>query len=323
MGICYPLSFLLGVCGAWVINRFGGVLRLMDHPEDRSSHSSPIPKGAGIGILATWVLTGLALSLPLSYWGPPVMVALGGLYGDRVNLSPAIRLGIQFCAALILMTGGGEAWSFWWIPVWVFFLVGSANFYNFMDGIDGLAGMTGVLAFGLLALWAASIGTASLVPALAICLSLSCLGFLPFNFPRAKVFLGDVGSLLLGFVFATLVFSLSENWGDLLCLASFLFPFYADELTTMAIRLRNGEDLTQPHRRHLYQILANEKGIPHWRVSLYYGSFQLLVGGSALWARAFGDWVLLSVLALYFAGFALVSHQIRSRGLYTVHVQNI
>jgi Fuc2NAc and GlcNAc transferase len=61
-------------------------------------------------------------------------------------------------------------------------------------------------------------------------------------------------------------------------MASFLFPFYVDELTTMIVRLRAGENLTQPHRRHIYQLLANERQIPHWRVSAGYGFFKLLVG---------------------------------------------
>ena len=90
--------------------------------------------------------------------------------------------------------------------------------------------------------------------------------------------MGDVGSILLGFVFAGMVVFLSGNLLDFICMAGFLFPFYADELNTMIVRLRDGENLTKPHRRHLYQLLANEYGIAHWKVSLGYGLFQLIVG---------------------------------------------
>jgi Fuc2NAc and GlcNAc transferase len=90
--------------------------------------------------------------------------------------------------------------------------------------------------------------------------------------------MGDVGSILLGAVFAGLVYLASRTLLDFLCMASFLFPFYVDELTKMIVRLRVGENLTQPHRRHIYQLLANERQIPHWRVSAGYGFFQLLVG---------------------------------------------
>jgi Fuc2NAc and GlcNAc transferase len=97
--------------------------------------------------------------------------------------------------------------------------------------------------------------------------------------------MGDVGSVLLGGAFGCLVYLASDSFLDFACLAAFLLPFYVDELTTMTVRLRDGERLTQPHRRHLYQLLANEKGWPHWQVSLGFGVLQLLVGLSTLWAR--------------------------------------
>jgi Fuc2NAc and GlcNAc transferase len=84
-------------------------------------------------------------------------------------------------------------------------------------------------------------------------MSLSCIGFLPFNVPKAKVFMGDVGSILLGFIFSGMAVYLFNDVLDFICLSSFLFPFYADELTTMIVRLKDGENLTNAHRRHLYQ----------------------------------------------------------------------
>jgi Fuc2NAc and GlcNAc transferase len=142
-------------------------------------------------------------------------------------------------------------------------------------------------------------------------MALACLGFLPFNLPRARVFMGDVGSILLGAVFAGLVFLASHTLLDFLCMASFLFPFYVDELTTMIFRLRAGENLTQPHRRHIYQLLANERQIPHWRISAGYGFFQLLVGVSVLFAKTFGVAVVLAVLASWFVLFVLGGYFVR------------
>ena len=75
--------------------------------------------------------------------------------------------------------------------------------------------------------------------------------------------MGDVGSILLGFVFAAMVVVLSKSFLDFVCLWSFIFPFYADELSTMAVRIKDGENLLRPHRRHLNQLLANEKGIAY------------------------------------------------------------
>ena len=142
-------------------------------------------------------------------------------------------------------------------------------------------------------------------------MALSCLGFLPFNLPRARVFIGDVGSIVLGGVFAGLVYLSSHTLLDFLCMTSFLFPFYVDELTTMFVRLRDGENLTQPHRRHIYQLLANERQIPHWRISVGYGFFQLLVGVSVLISKTFGIAVVLAVLASWFVLFVLGGYYVR------------
>jgi len=144
-----------------------------------------------------------------------------------------------------------------------------------------------------------------------MCICLCCLGFLPFNITKAKVFIGDVGSILLGFVFAGMVVLLSKSFLDFVCLAAFLFPFYSDELTTMAVRIRDGENLLRPHRRHFYQVLANEKGISHWKISVGYGLLQLIVGVSILLVKNYGNIIVLSLLAAYFVAFTVVSSAIR------------
>ena len=123
--------------------------------------------------------------------------------------------------------------------------------------------------------------------------------------------MGDVGSILLGFSFAAIVVILSKSILDFVCLASFLFPFYADELTTMAARIKNGENLFKPHRRHLYQLLANENGIAHWKISIGYGLAQLIVGITVLLLRLFGTAVILILLAVYFLAFLLLSRSVR------------
>jgi UDP-N-acetylmuramyl pentapeptide phosphotransferase/UDP-N-acetylglucosamine-1-phosphate transferase len=141
--------------------------------------------------------------------------------------------------------------------------------------------------------------------------SLACLGFLPFNVPKARVFMGDVGSILLGGAFGSLVYLASDNFLDFACLAAFLFPFYVDELTTMIVRLRDGERLTQAHRRHLYQLLANEKGWPHWQVSLGFGALQLLVGLTSLPAALYYPGAALVMLGCYAMGSAAATYYVR------------
>ena len=156
--------------------------------------------------------------------------------------------------------------------------VGTANYYNFMDGINGIAGITGLLGFALMAAYVNLIEGSVAVTGVAVCLSIACLGFLPLNMPKARVFMGDIGSILLGSAFAGLIWLAAKSVLDFVCMASFLFPFYVDELTTVIIRLKDGENLKKPHRRHYYQLLANEKGIAHWKVSVGYGVFQVAVG---------------------------------------------
>ncbi|MBW2330085.1 MAG: glycosyltransferase family 4 protein [Deltaproteobacteria bacterium] len=327
--VLYPVCMILGGAGAWIMGTSALKLGLVDRPNDRSSHAAPTPKGGGVGILTAFVVSSLALKIPASFLLSGTILALASLYGDRFAISPKFRLPVQFIAALVLLSPVLFSDSFAsydlpttdhfplttafsLLPLSVF-VMGTANFYNFMDGINGIAGITGIVAFGLLALSASLSGTDSSFVTLAICISLSCLGFLPFNMPKAKVFMGDVSSILLGFVFAGMVVWLAKSLLDFICLSAFLFPFYADELTTMYVRLRDGENLTRPHRRHLYQLLANEKGISHWKISVGYGLLQLVVGLSILLLRHFGSVMILFLLATYFGGFVGVSYCFRRR----------
>ena len=123
--------------------------------------------------------------------------------------------------------------------------------------------------------------------------------------------MGDVGSILIGYVFAWAVVRLSHSPADFMCLCAFLCTFYADELSTMSVRLREGENLLRPHRRHLYQLLANEKGIAHWRVSSGYALAQLVVGLCAWRAGRQGAGLVLGMLFLAGAAFCAYDFSLR------------
>ena len=306
----------LGGAGAWFVARWGKRLSLIDKANDRSSHDGVVPKGGGIGILAAFLLASWVLGLPALSWVCVGLISLLSLYGDRKEITPKVRLLIQFLAGIGLLVGlfywEGRGWPVYLlIPFFAVFVVGTANYYNFMDGIDGIAGITGGVAFGLIALFGVLSGANDSLIILAGCMGFACLGFLPFNMPNAKVFMGDVGSILLGFVFAAMVVWLSRDVLDFMVLSAFLFPFYADELTTLVVRVKDGDRLTRPHRKHLYQLLANEKGMAHWKVSVGYGLLQLVVGVSVLLLRQFGSVVIFTLLAVYFGAFIVVSAAIR------------
>ena len=316
----YISCIILGGAGAWIIGHYAGSAGLMAHPNSRSSHDEPVANGGGIGILAAFVTSSIILKIPITFWIPAALLSLLSFIGDRIEVSFKIRLLAQFAAALILLLpllssvpslSACPLSTVICLLALAVFTAGTTNFYNFMDGIDGIAGITGIVGFGLVALHTHLSGNIGFFTILCVCMSLACFGFLPLNLSKIRVFMGDVGAILLGFVFAGMVVLLSKDLLDFICLAAFLFPFYADELTTMVIRIKDHDKLTEAHRKHFYQLLANEKGVPHWKISIGYGLAQLIIGITALVARPLGLSAVIVVLALFFLAFVLGSFYLR------------
>jgi len=310
-------SFALGSLGAWIVARSAGKFFSIDRPSERSSHSLPTPRGGGVGLLVAFFVVAVVSDLSPWFWGPLTSLSLMAAYGDIVELPARPRLCAQLGLVGIFILGTWQPTSNIYlssllVPFWVILIVGTANFYNFMDGINGIAGITGAVGFSLLAFYMYNQGGQTTLVSLSLCMAFSCLGFLPFNMPKAKVFMGDIGSILLGAVFAGLVYLASHTVLDFVCMASFLFTFYADELCTMAVRLKGGEDLTRPHRRHVYQLLANERRVAHWRISIGYGTMQVLVGACVLLAKPFGIEAVLAVLLGWFGLFLVGAYYVRA-----------
>lgn len=300
--------------------KFGDAIGAMDTPNKRSSHQKSIMKGAGFGILSVFLLFSLILEIQVFIWLPGLVMSLASFWGgDKHLLSVRQRLIIHFSCSLfflvflLIFKQVHIGLYILCLPVSIF-IVGTANIFNFMDGIDGIAGITGLFAFLLLAAYSKMSGMIN--PAygsLCLALAFSCLGFLCFNIPRAKVFLGDVGSILLGFVFSCMVMAISENEMDFFVMAGFLLPFFLDEVFTMLVRIRKKESLIEPHRKHIYQILANEAGISHWKISLAYGMVQLIIGLSAILIRQKGLPHLFGAYLFYGLIFFIFSIVIRRR----------
>lgn len=232
-----------------------------------------------------------------------------GLIDDRFTISSKLRLVIQIILsilAIVFISDSPPAVStMLFFLFWIVFITGTTNSYNFMDGINGIAGLTGLIGFGLVAYFAFFIANNKDVAFMSIVLSTGCLGFLPFNFPKAKVFMGDVGSMFLGFAFAVFVVKLSTSLNVFLCLIMFLYLFYADAIVTIYCRWRNGENLMQSHRSHLYQYMCNELAIPHWKVSSLYALVQLILGVLSLFAYSKGlilQFTMLGILIISFIG---------------------
>ena len=240
-------------------------------------------------------------------------VGLAGFLEDLFALSSKLRLFIQFVlSTLIVWLFSPFSLSISAVALslfWVIFIAGTANFYNFMDGINGIAGLTGVAGFGLMAYFSYFILNDYNLFLMSIVLAAGCIGFLPFNFPRARVFMGDVGSIFLGFVFASFVVRLSVTISIFLCLIMFLCTFYADAIVTIYYRWKRGENLMQAHRSHLYQYMSNELKLPHWKVTLLYAVVQLCFGAIAVAAYQKGL-VIQLILLLSFSMVFLVSYNL-------------
>ena len=277
------LAFFVGMLGAGAIVKWGKKLLLVDIPVKRSSHKKTTAKGGGIGIVL--VALGYAVYNPLFSWiFPLVALALFSFYGDSREISFKWRLFFQFACvffSLVLACFFAELSSFSKISfLWFFFVLfisGTSNFFNFMDGIDGIASITAIVAFAALGFFAFSKSANQDWQFFCFLIIFTIGGFLPWNFFLPKVFMGDVGSIFLGTTIACSIVFLSQNWFDFFKLCTILFPFYADCLLTLIAKKVRKIPLNQPHRIHLYQILANEAKLGHVKVTLFYAIFQIIL----------------------------------------------
>lgn len=258
----------------------------LDVPNARSSHTVPTPRGGGVGLLAAFAIGGvLMLGVPRATEVARItgavpaavavlLVALVGWWDDHGGIPVRLRLAAHIVAGGLvvpLATVGGPAWGLAaWILMawWALWVVSSINVVNFIDGIDGLIGLQAVV-FGLHLLSAGHpSGAASVFGAL---LAGASAGFLLWNWSPARIFLGDVGSGALG-VLAVVGGALLVREGRYGFVTAFLplAPIFLDASVTLVARARRGERLSEAHRAHLYQRLANG-GMGHPLVSLLYG----------------------------------------------------
>jgi Fuc2NAc and GlcNAc transferase len=279
---------LTSALGAALIAGIGRSIGLVDVPNERSSHSALTPRGGGIGFWIAFMSAGTLFMREYAFVALSCILGLFVLLSDAREFSarPRLLIHLVFAAASVAVLRGvpESALSIAHLVFWMVFIAGTANFFNFMDGIDGIAGLTGLVGFGLLAFFSRYLVGDEQVAMMSLVLAVGCAGFLPFNFPRARVFMGDVGSIFLGFVFASFVMRISTDLRIFLCASAFLSTFYADTLLTIYCRWKKGEDLMKAHRSHLYQFMSNELSMAHWKVSLIYAGIQLLIGALAITA---------------------------------------
>ncbi|MGO9443697.1 MAG: MraY family glycosyltransferase [Thiobacillaceae bacterium] len=259
----------------------------LDHPNERSLHVMPTPRIGGLGIMAGWLVaagwlaTNHSLQSALSVVLTAFVLSALSMLDDVRGLPVTLRLLAHFCASLVCLLALGLA--DWTAVLGALALTWMTNLYNFMDGTDGLAGGMALFGFGAYGI-AAWDGGAINLALINWSISASALGFLLFNFPPARVFMGDAGSIPLGFLAGALgVLGWQEKvwaaWFPVLVFS----PFIVDATITLIRRSVGGEKIWQAHKSHYYQRVVR-LGLSHRQLALTEYGLMVAVAGSAVWA---------------------------------------
>jgi UDP-N-acetylmuramyl pentapeptide phosphotransferase/UDP-N-acetylglucosamine-1-phosphate transferase len=275
----FALFAAIAAAGTWVARLYALRRRLLDEPGERRSHATATPRGGGIAIVIAMLVAIVAMAvrqpseivlLGCAAFGLLLVAGIGWL-DDHRPLSPWSRLVVHVVASGWLMAGFYLSGRSPEVSIAVFLLsLALVNIWNFMDGIDGLASTQAILAASAFS-WLSWLGGTVVAVHLGLAFIAAVFGFLPFNFPKARIFLGDVGSGSLGFVLA-----LSAGWAlDGLRPAAWpllLFPlgaFLLDAGLTLASRVLRGERWWTAHIEHAYQRWTRRTG-SHVRVTAGY-----------------------------------------------------
>ena len=293
--IVLVLLFLTELFYFKLANKFN----IIDKPNERSSHRKVTLRGGGIIFYFGALVYFLA-----NHWEYPwfivalTLITFISFVDDIRSTSQSLRLVFHF-AAMVLMFYQWDLFSlsWWWIIVALIICTGIINAYNFMDGINGITGGYSLIILGALAYINEEMVSFA-EPALIYTVLCSVVVFCFFNFRRkAKCFAGDVGSVSIAFILLFLIGKLilkTEDFSWMILLA----VYGVDSVLTIIHRLMLHENIGLPHRKHMYQLMANELKIPHVGVSLIYmGAQALVILGYFCFVR-YGYWYLLGIIVL-------------------------
>ncbi|SMF09857.1 UDP-N-acetylmuramyl pentapeptide phosphotransferase/UDP-N-acetylglucosamine-1-phosphate transferase [Tistlia consotensis] len=313
------LVFLLSLAGTGALARLLHRRGILDRPNERSSHSDPTPRGGGLAIVGA-LLLGWPLLLLWQGGAPPaglwiiwsgaLLLAAISFVDDLVSLGAAPRFAAQIVAvaaglALLDGPGGGVGPVFqgllpFWLDrllaglAWLWFV----NLYNFMDGIDGITGVESAgLGIGIALLF--GLGGALLPAGLALLIAAAAVGFLAWNWQPARIFMGDVGSVPLGFLLGWLLLlaAAEGQWAAALILPAY---YWCDATITLLRRAARRERVWRAHREHFYQR-AVQRGLSHAAVARLIGFVDAGLIVLALLAGRLGPWTALAAAALLVA----------------------
>jgi Fuc2NAc and GlcNAc transferase len=293
-----PVIFVVSAALTWWIRSYCLAHGIVDVPNQRSSHTRIVARGGGIGFsflfLAAIAALGSANAIPwraaIGIAGGGTMIALTGWFDDLKGLSQLTRIVFHLAAAAwaVAWLGpvppilpGSTVWGWFSQLLGVLAIAWMVNLYNFMDGTDGIAAVEAVTVAGLAGALCIVAGVAGLGHVYWL-LAAAVAGFLIWNWPPARIFMGDAGSGFLGFAFAALtLWSAAQDITLLWPCVILLSVFVADATTTLLRRMANGERWYEPHRSHAYQKIARRKG--HLPVALGVAAINVLVLAPIAW----------------------------------------
>ena len=329
MAIVIVLVFAVSALVTHRLVRAGSRRWLLDHPNERSLHQRPTTRSGGLAITLAVLLGGIGIGFLTSESDQLLWLGIGSLIivtvsfrDDLSHVHPAIRISVHFLVALMLVFVGfaidavvlpGLRWQlFPWLATVVtcLYVAWLINLYNFMDGMDGFAGGMGVFGFGTLAVLGALDGQA-VFAGLSGVIAAAAGGYLLFNFPPARIFMGDAGSSLLGFLAAGLSLWASAAGIFPLWIAVLVFsPFIVDATFTLGRRLWRRERFLEAHKSHCYQRLV-QLGWGHRKTVLWEYLLMMLCSVSAVVALTIGPtqqwWLLTFWIIVYVILIALVN----------------
>lgn len=303
--------------------RIADYYNIIDKPNQRSSHTKVVLRGGGIiFLIGAWVWSAF-FGFQYPWFLVAVTLAAGVSFIDDIHSLPdSVRLVVQFVAmGLMFYQLEMIHANLWWAVILALIVcVGATNIYNFMDGINGIT--AGYSLAVLIPLLMRNFMGPFVEPSFIIVTILSVLVFSYFNFRpknKAKCFAGDVGSVGIAFILLFLIGCLIMKTGDITWLA-FLIVYGVDGCCTIAHRIMLHEHLGEAHRKHAYQLMANELGMSHVTVSLIYMALQLvislvmvyLVPDTVLW-----HWVYLVIVG----GLLVVAYMLFMKKYYHLHAE--
>lgn len=276
----YIIIFILLLIAELIYFRIADKCNIIDKPNERSSHSSIVLRGGGIiFLMGAWVWSGFfGFSYPWFLAGLTLIAGVS-FVDDIRSLPDSVRLVAQFAsAALAFFQLDILHWSMWWVVILALIVyVGATNVINFMDGINGITAGYSLAVLVPLAL--VNMNEEYMEQSLVVSTIFASLVFCIFNFRpkgKAKCFAGDVGSIGIAFIMLFLLGNVIIKTQDVTWLI-FLLVYGVDGCLTIVHRIMLHENLGEAHRKHAYQLMANELKIGHVKVSSLYMAMQLVI----------------------------------------------